>query len=734
MGGKGLVSEDLLNNDSVPILFWGSSPVGPGDGVLLYGGNLEDSSNIQLMRLPDDKTTQPSVENNIKFSTDSFNLQPIQAIDYSVKFIIPKEMKPGIFAVRVEASKSQSNTILLNAPNVWWLQGDSGISATPGGWIRIFGISMSIENSIATVLLKGTGDERLKAESDEYSVRVNLPESLSVGEYQVFIYNGHGNKHGWSLPLTLTIKHRQAFPTTIYDVTQFGAIGDGRTNDTEAIKKAIEKAEQNVGGIIYFPRGRYLITETIELPRFTILRGEKREFVNILWPDMDEPLPVMIKATSNFGIEDLTFYCTSYGNFLETSIGTPESGDVHLKCLRVRANRYRGHPPQYRDIPEGHQADQILKKYGIHGGKMLQLSGNNIEVIDCDFYTSGATLFLTRAHGARITGNEFAMGRYGWYWISGCDGVIFEKNIVRGADLTTWGGGINCLDGSSNCQNVYFADNIFKDFWGGDREAMTTDAGGGAFFGGIESVNATEITLAGDPNWARINWIGACICVLGGKGMGQYSQIVGYEGRKVRINHEFSVPPDENSIVTIVPLLRRYLILRNDFSDLQVVQFYGSSIEHIVASNRSFRTDGFRNHGMCYGDGNQPSWYIQYLGNEIVEGNWYGTGHSTFDRNGVLSSHGKIGVWAFPPNKEFPAPLTLGTIVRHNHLHNNSNIEAISEKWIKDVIIENNLVENNDVGIDVSSTIEGILLRNNKFNNVKQEIKTNSDHNKNLIS
>ncbi|MGM9936123.1 MAG: glycosyl hydrolase family 28-related protein, partial [Candidatus Ornithomonoglobus sp.] len=48
------------------------------------------------------------------------------------------------------------------------------------------------------------------------------------------------------------------------NVCDYGVIGDGKTNNTETIKKVIDIAEQQGGGTIYFPAGEYL-TGTIEL-------------------------------------------------------------------------------------------------------------------------------------------------------------------------------------------------------------------------------------------------------------------------------------------------------------------------------------------------------------------------------------------------------------------------------------------------------------------------------------
>lgn len=48
------------------------------------------------------------------------------------------------------------------------------------------------------------------------------------------------------------------------NVCDYGVIGDGKTNNTETIKRVIDIAEQQGGGTIYFPAGEYL-TGTIEL-------------------------------------------------------------------------------------------------------------------------------------------------------------------------------------------------------------------------------------------------------------------------------------------------------------------------------------------------------------------------------------------------------------------------------------------------------------------------------------
>jgi polygalacturonase len=49
-----------------------------------------------------------------------------------------------------------------------------------------------------------------------------------------------------------------------YDVTNFGAVGDGKTLNTLAIQKAIDECNSKGGGSVYFPAGKF-VSGTIQL-------------------------------------------------------------------------------------------------------------------------------------------------------------------------------------------------------------------------------------------------------------------------------------------------------------------------------------------------------------------------------------------------------------------------------------------------------------------------------------
>jgi Pectate lyase superfamily protein len=58
-----------------------------------------------------------------------------------------------------------------------------------------------------------------------------------------------------------------------YSVLNFGAVGDGKTDDTAAFQKALNTAAQAGGGVVYAPRGNYLFAGHLDVPNNVALKG-----------------------------------------------------------------------------------------------------------------------------------------------------------------------------------------------------------------------------------------------------------------------------------------------------------------------------------------------------------------------------------------------------------------------------------------------------------------------------
>jgi hypothetical protein len=61
--------------------------------------------------------------------------------------------------------------------------------------------------------------------------------------------------------------------TTVYNVREFGARGDGATDDTAAFQRALDRAGAEGGGVVLAPRGRYLFRGHLSVPAEVTLEG-----------------------------------------------------------------------------------------------------------------------------------------------------------------------------------------------------------------------------------------------------------------------------------------------------------------------------------------------------------------------------------------------------------------------------------------------------------------------------
>jgi len=683
-----------------PVVFWASDPVRPGEAVTVIGDGFGETPQIEVARLADEPAKLPQA---IAWSGPGRKVEPIQASGESVKFVVPQDFQPGVFGFRI-ATGEGSTEGLLNRPRAWWIQGDAGTTASPGGSIRVFGLNLAGAKTV--IRLEGPKTSVLAAEANAYDAGCRLPEDLPAGRYQVCIQNGWGGNAAWSDPLAIAVAAPAAWPAAVLNVKEFGAEGDGRKDDTAAILAALAKAEQNGGGVVFFPRGRYAVSDALTIPRHTVLRGASCESVCLAWPDLAAPPTALVQGTNSFAIEELTLYANNYRHVIVGDLGDqPEAGNVRLHHVRVRANIYRGHP-----TPE--QVDERFRaslRLSTGGGDTVRLGGANVQITDCDLYGSGRVMFLSRVRGGRVSGNKLYNGRWGWYCISGSDGLVFENNELIGADLMSTGGGLNCLDGSAYSQNVFFAHNQLRRMHGWDREAMTSDAGGEAYFGKILSADGTKLTLAGEPNWRNKDWTGAGVFVLAGKGAGQYRRIASCEGTTVQVDRPWAVSPDAGSDICMTMFHCHYILLDNEFTDTGAMQFYGTSIECLVAENRGARMQGFRGLGLWY-HGYQPSWFCQFLDNQILEGNYYHWSSATEAILEVLGAkHGP-----------YEGPLNRGAVLRRNTLHNNAQIRVTGT--CADAIVEGNRVENAQQAIFVSRDTTRVLVRGNSFHDVAREI------------
>ena len=684
-------------NPPPPAVVWWSAPVMPGEIVLLHGGNWGSNPRVEIASIRDAEPGKAAT-GQAPVIGDGRVLTPIHRTETGLSFVLP-ETSAGLHICRVISGvRGPSAPFVLNEPAPWWVQGDRGRSASPGGWLRVFGRSLSFDEKAQMALKQGDDHIELPLQQqDQWSVTAPLPAKLTPGAYEIFVHNGHGGPAGWRRAGTVDIAvHKEVWEDRIFNVVDFGAVPNDRAGDSQALHAALAAAGQSGGGIVHLPRGRYQIQGTLEIPPFTLLRGESLELSQLYWPDVQKPPAALIKGSHNFGVEDLFITSGNYLNGIVSGrLADPASGRVVIRRVRMRLLR-----DQYVS------AEERLRRHSLPG-HALDLEGEFIRVTDCDIVTSGrGGSFALRVRYGQVTGNRFINGGNS---ISGSENLIFENNTVIG-------GGVSATPAPLYQRNIYFANNRLERNFAHDREAMTLDGGAHTYRGAVTNVAGTHLVLADESmTWRNgaDHWINGGIMVFSGRGAGQLRRIRHIDGRTVEVDRPWTIEPDDSSLIAISYFRERHLFVGNHIEDATIaLQLYGSLVEGIVAGNTSARAGGFHNFGMWKGGGPEPSWYIQYFDDEILEGNAY---RGPMNEIPSLDSHLAIRDRG---HSETDYPFTRTCLARRCTLRNNARIEVLGDGIADNVLIENCLVENADVGLYVDPRAQGVILRGNRFDNV----------------
>src|SRR5581483_1509822 len=88
---------------------------------------------------------------------------------------------------------------------------------------------------------------------------------------------------------------------SVYNVKDYGAKGDGTTDDTTAIQNAINAAATNGRGTVFFPSAHYLISSTLTVDHdsITLLGGGEQGHTSIFIGSGDPTYALQIGMSAN---------------------------------------------------------------------------------------------------------------------------------------------------------------------------------------------------------------------------------------------------------------------------------------------------------------------------------------------------------------------------------------------------------------------------------------------------
>lgn len=153
-------------------------------------------------------------------------------------------------------------------------------------------------------------------------------------------------------------RSRTSKGTRFFDVTRFGASGNGETDDSQAIQEALTLAGQSNHGVVYFPAGTYLLKEIISWERTDqgrdlaglVIRGEGAGKTIILVDNekggiyLDDP-----QGNTQFQIRDLTLCAARAGAGTAIAVGKEGNrhGDIFMRCFTGENIEIRGSKPDF---------------------------------------------------------------------------------------------------------------------------------------------------------------------------------------------------------------------------------------------------------------------------------------------------------------------------------------------------------------------------------------------------
>lgn len=694
------------------VVFWGSDPVEPNETVVLAGADLDGIKAVRVTRLVDASSQSIS-------KAMAQDAPILQSSAHTIKFLLPQSLGRGIYRYELLGGRA-AVTGLLNAASVYWMQGDAGSSATVGGWVRVLGRNISRTTDAVLELASADGKRRLlkASDADMWSASFSVPADMASGRYEARLWNGNGDASTWRTAGVLSLTAADAAPSFTVSVASLGASGNDNRDDTEILAAAMQQVASHGGGTVYLSRGYYRVSSALRIPPHVSLKGAGKDATSIVWDDFDNPPPVLLQGSSDFSVEDLTLAASQHmhilhGGFPEVA-GGPDGANITIRRVRIRASSFFGH----LSPADAASRMQAQLNFARNGADSIGLAGRNLVIEDCDVYGSGRSLYLLRPVGARVSNNVFSNGRHGWYSISGADGVLFEGNRIIGADMESTGGGINTMfAGTAYSQNVLFRKNTIESIYGWDREALTTDGPGGFYHGSVDyrALTASSELVLRNPTVNRpgmTDWRGAGVFIIGGKGMGQYARAVSRDGSVVKLDRPFAVAPDSSSVLTIVPMQLHYLILDNSFSDAAfAVQLFGTAVDHVISGNVSDRTGGFASKALFY-QHVQPTWYNQFLGNEI--------------RTPSSSAPSALLVGGQQKDKSGDV-LGYVSVLRNNRLLGNASVilrgDTAKQPVLSDILVEGNTIHDARFGVSVEAGVVDYLIRDNHFSGVDLEVK-----------
>jgi len=553
---------------------------GPDESVLLTGSRLSNYTGQGQ-----GKDTR-FVLSDGSATTKEVSLQRLD--DNKAVLTMPQSVAQwGMYLVWPGNADGYGAPMALNRTEAWWVGPEK---ATRGATVSVFGRNLAHHNDTlaAYVLIKpsgGAGQWATVRRVNPYKVDFVLPANLADGDYEVWAHNGHGQQYGWSGPLKLTVTSGPQWTSQLINVKTYGATGNGVSDDTPAITKALAAAKQAPGSTVYFPAGTYAVSNTLWPSANTRWKGDGKS-------------TSIIKCASNFS--------SSAEALVQGSVENLEMRDMAF----LGNKNYKGTQPEPIFLRGSKEVRLTNVLFSFQGYNVLQLdNAYGVYITGCEMI--GKTSFLGHCSQLFINGCKFkltndaemALDSWGGSCISVTNSTCQDYDNSNPADGAGWGKGRFYAGrgnfGSSRC--TYIGSNRTIDLAvrpvGADQnsgeqlmwEGYTTD-----WASPVTAATATTATLGGwSSKFDNVHYA----LITKGTGLGQARRITAYNGATITLDEPWTLAPDNTSVISLANSNDRAVVYDNYLDGKQYavtsllhnassgIEPYGATSNFIAAGN-----------------------------------------------------------------------------------------------------------------------------------------------------
>ena len=734
--------------NSAPVLIHISDAIKPSKLISINGEGL-DSAKVTIALYQDITNTSPA--------TPPSGWVSAEVVQYDVKgnFVVvrfPDYLPVGIYNVWVKNSFGWSSPIKLNAPRALFI---SEKEAWAGLNIELVGRNLdgtefgAGTNSVARLVDGNNNYVQTIVSLNPYNITFQITDETPVGTYSVEVSND-GGLH-WSQPssmqmLTISAKGRDDLGLglawansfqydTVYDVSLHGVPVNSGTDVTNKIQSIITQVKNAGGGVVYFPKGTYLISG-LSIPSKVILKGEDMVSSKLL--STKNPNGVLIEAAADakingtIGLHNLYLGLGDTNDSLNFDFFWPNcdssASKIFLKNVTI------------------HYQPTISKSRQGNGRAVIIMAKERILISNCKFIGWNANCEMH----CRYTQfkNNYVENSTGIMTESDGAYTFYESDTLQGhaPNNVAQNSGFSCRDFSYVANNyVNGIGSISNDGEG----IMAEDSPPAAFnYGQVTGATLNSVSAVSDIGVTLVKpsnlYFGTLsVQIIDGTGLGQLRAVTTISGNTININKAWDVIPDTSSRWSLFTPNQAITWYKNKINHCGAgYVMYGLWTDGIVADNIAINSMGVSIHALSKDDNGYAAYSSDYF-NRIIRNSITGVSWHV--------GYGAIGVNPARHNADglFKGVQVYGTEIKENYLYGDPTIKAdygytaantsaniglsdyagtnfyggywtgsLVARDLLNSIIEDNSCNNSKVGIEVTRGNYGVVLCNNTFSSI----------------